>query len=52
VAVLAVGWALGGTVGIGTVVFALAIGPLVHYFLPRMSVAPALSSDAWEHLDR
>ena len=28
VAVLVVGWALGGTVGIGTVVFALGIGPL------------------------
>ena len=27
--VLAIGWALGGTVGIGTVVFALAIGPLL-----------------------
>ena len=27
--VLVVGWALGGTVGIGTVVFALGIGPLV-----------------------
>jgi uncharacterized membrane protein YczE len=50
--VLAVGWALGGTVGIGTVIFALAIGPLVHHFLPRMSVTPALPSDAWEHLDR
>jgi len=26
---LAVGWAMGGTVGIGTVVFALGVGPLV-----------------------
>jgi uncharacterized membrane protein YczE len=32
-AVLASGWALGGSIGIGTAVFALAIGPLVHYFL-------------------
>ena len=31
--VLAVGWALGGTVGIGTVVFALGIGPLVQVAL-------------------
>jgi uncharacterized membrane protein YczE len=32
IAVLATGWALGGPVGVGTAVFALAIGPLVHYF--------------------
>ena len=31
--VLAIGWLLGGTVGIGTVVFALAIGPLAQLFL-------------------
>lgn len=34
VAVLALGWVLGGTVGIGTVLYALAIGPLVQAFLP------------------
>lgn len=32
--VLAVGWLLGGIVGIGTVLYALAIGPLVQLFLP------------------
>lgn len=32
--VLATGWLLGGTVGAGTVVYALAIGPLVQAFLP------------------
>ncbi|MGH2477659.1 MAG: YczE/YyaS/YitT family protein, partial [Candidatus Limnocylindrales bacterium] len=32
-AVLGVGWALGGTVGIGTVTFALGIGPLVQVTL-------------------
>jgi uncharacterized membrane protein YczE len=32
--VLFTGWLLGGTVGIGTVVFALAIGPLAQIFLP------------------
>ncbi len=32
---LAAGWALGGTVGIGTVVFALGIGPMGHWFLNR-----------------
>ncbi|MEX1172050.1 MAG: hypothetical protein WEG56_05485 [Chloroflexota bacterium] len=31
--VLGVGWALGGTVGLGTVVFALGIGPLVQVAL-------------------
>jgi uncharacterized membrane protein YczE len=34
VAVLAIGWVLGGTVGIGTVAYALAIGPLAQIFLP------------------
>jgi len=38
--VLLVGWALGGTVGIGTVLYAVSIGPLVHFFLPRLTVAP------------
>lgn len=33
VTVLLLGWALGGTVGIGTVVFTLSIGPLVALFL-------------------
>ena len=32
IAVLVTGWALGGSVGVGTAVFALSIGPLVHYF--------------------
>jgi uncharacterized membrane protein YczE len=32
--VLATGWLLGGTVGIGTIVYALAIGPLTQAFLP------------------
>jgi uncharacterized membrane protein YczE len=31
--VLVIGWALGGTIGLGTVVFALGIGPLVQAFL-------------------
>ena len=33
-AVLVTGWLLGGTVGDGTVVYALAIGPLAHVFVP------------------
>ena len=40
VAVLAAGWLLGGTVGLGTVLYALAIGPLVQAFLPYVTVAP------------
>jgi len=34
VTVLVTGWLLGGTVGVGTVVYALAIGPLAHVFVP------------------
>jgi uncharacterized membrane protein YczE len=41
VSVLATGWLLGGTVGIGTVAYALAIGPLVHVLLPRLTVPEA-----------
>lgn len=37
-AVLSLGWLLGGTVGVGTVLYALAIGPLAHYFIPRLTV--------------
>jgi uncharacterized membrane protein YczE len=36
VSVLLVGWLLGGTVGIGTVLFAVLIGPLVHIALPLL----------------
>jgi uncharacterized membrane protein YczE len=36
--VLASGWALGGTVGVGTVVYALAIGPLAHFFIPLFQI--------------
>jgi uncharacterized membrane protein YczE len=38
VLVLGVGFLLGGTVGIGTVAYALAIGPLVQLFLPWCTV--------------
>lgn len=34
VTVLLTGWLLGGTVGIGTVVYALAIGPMIQLCLP------------------
>ena len=32
--VLGIGWLLGGTVGVGTVVYALAIGPIIQRMLP------------------
>ena len=38
VAVVLSGWLLGGTVGAGTVVYAVTIGPLVQLFLPRLTV--------------
>jgi uncharacterized membrane protein YczE len=37
VTVLATGWLLGGTVGVGTVLYALAIGPLTQAFLPMVT---------------
>ena len=39
--VLCVGIALGGSIGIGTAVFAFGIGPLVQVFLPRLAMQPA-----------
>ena len=40
-AVLGLGWLMGGTVGVGTVLYAFAIGPLVQFFLPLFTVAAA-----------
>lgn len=39
VTVLVVGWLLGGRVGIGTVVFAVTIGPLVQWWMPRLALS-------------
>lgn len=36
VTALVIGFALGGTVGVGTMLYALSIGPLVQFFLPRV----------------
>ncbi|MGW3008379.1 membrane protein YczE [Streptomyces sp. NPDC001219] len=46
VTVLAAGFLLGGSVGVGTVVYALAIGPLAQFFLRRFALrdAPARPS--------
>lgn len=41
VVVLAVGWLLGGPVGVGTVLYAVTIGPLVQFFLPQLTVSLA-----------
>jgi uncharacterized membrane protein YczE len=38
VTVLVVGAALGGTVGLGTVLYAFSIGPLIHLLLPPFTV--------------
>ncbi|MFJ3880248.1 YitT family protein [Streptomyces sp. NPDC090077] len=50
VAVAAAGWLLGGTVGVGTVLVALLLGPLIGFFLPRVTVSlptePTLTGSA------
>lgn len=38
VVVVVIGWLLGGVVGVGTVLFALSIGPLTQLFLPPLVV--------------
>ncbi len=38
--VLVTGWLLGGSVGIGTVLFALGIGPLAQFFLRLLRIPP------------
>jgi uncharacterized membrane protein YczE len=52
VTVLTIGWILGGQVGIGTVAFALLIGPMVNFTLPWLRVpeaAPASETAPVEH---
>ncbi len=44
--VLAVGWALGGAVGVGTVLYAVLIGPLVQFFLPLVTVRLAVGEQS------
>lgn len=36
--VLALGWLLGGTIGVGTVLYAVANGPLLQIFLPMFEI--------------
>jgi uncharacterized membrane protein YczE len=55
--VLGAGWLLGGPVGLGTVLYAVSIGPLVQFFLPRLTVdlgpeiTPEVSDDGRILLD-
>ena len=37
-AVLGTGWLLGGTAGLGTILYALAIGPIVGFMLPLFTI--------------
>ena len=41
VTVLLLGWALGGNVGVGTVAYALLIGPIAHIAIPAFTIAGA-----------
>lgn len=44
--VLAIGWLLGGTVGVGTVLYAFGIGPLVQFFV-RITPKRVLAVSGW-----
>lgn len=46
VTVLALGWLLGGNVGVGTLAFALLIGPMVNVTIPLLRVPQAPPTDA------
>lgn len=39
-AVLVIGWILGGTVGFGTVLFAVTVGPILHFVLHKVDRGP------------
>jgi uncharacterized membrane protein YczE len=43
--VLSVGWWLGGTVGLGTVLYTLAIGPIIQLTLPLFTIPPRTESE-------
>jgi uncharacterized membrane protein YczE len=44
VTVLVAGWLLGGTVGVGTVLYAVSIGPLAQFFIHRLEIRPCSSA--------
>ncbi len=41
ISALTLGWLLGGTVGVGTVLYALAIGPITHLTIPAFGLRAA-----------
>ncbi|MFJ8830459.1 YitT family protein [Micromonospora aurantiaca] len=47
VGVLALGWLLGGTVGLGTVAYALTIGPLAQFFIPVFALPARPAAGAY-----
>lgn len=51
VTVLALGWLLGGTVGVGTLAYAFGIGPLVQLFV-RLTPRRLLAASGWAQVRR
>ena len=49
ITVLVIGVVLGGTFGIGTILYALLMGPLVQFFLPRWTIDTGRPEDSWDH---
>jgi uncharacterized membrane protein YczE len=49
ITVLVIGVLLGGTFGIGTILYALLMGPLVQFFLPRWTIDTGRPEDSWDH---
>ena len=49
ITVLVIGWSLGGTLGVGTVVFAMSIGPLTQLFLRVFAIRRPLDIDLAEY---
>ena len=45
VTVLSIGWVLGGNVGIGTVLFAVLVGPLCHWTIPFFAITLPRADD-------
>jgi uncharacterized membrane protein YczE len=44
--VMSIGFALGGTVGLGTIVYALSIGPLLQRLIPRLEIRAPVPATA------
>ena len=50
VTVLSIGWLLGGNVGLGTLAFALLIGPMVNVTMPLLLVPAAVTAQQPEEV--